>query len=192
VSSRTDHVPISPDPGDFSGASVFGSLSPSDRSWYALTVQPKHEKSVDEYLGQRGLEALCPRYRARRSWSDRVKVVDVPLFSGYVFCRFSFEQRIVALSTPGVRSVVSFGSAPMPIPGEEITALQSIGTSGLPARPWPYLRLGQRVRVIRGCLNGIEGIMVREKDLFRIVVSVDMLMRSVAVEVDRDDIEALR
>jgi transcription antitermination factor NusG len=87
---------------------------------------------------------------------------------------------------------VSFGSAPQPIPDEEIRALQSIGSSGLPARPWPYLRVGQRVRVARGCLDGLEGILVREKDLFRVVVSVDMLMRSVAVEVDRESIEPLR
>jgi transcription antitermination factor NusG len=183
LSTRADRIPELPEPN------AFGCLSPSAGNWYALIVQPKHEKSVDQYLRQRGLEALCPRYQSRRSWSDRVKTVDLPLFSGYVFCRFSFEQRIVTLSTPGVRSVVSFGSAPVPIPGDEIKALESIGTSGQPAQPWPYLRAGQRVRVVKGCLDGIEGIMVREKDRFRIVVSVDMLMRSVAVEVDRDDIE---
>jgi transcription antitermination factor NusG len=167
-------------------------LCSSARNWFAVAVQPNHEKSVDEYLKMRGLEALCPRYATRRSWSDRVKVVELPLFSGYVFCRFSFEERLAVLSTPGVRSLVSFGSVPAPIPGEEIKALQSIGTSGLPARPWPYLRVGQTVRVTRGCLEGIQGIIVREKHLFRIVVSVDMLMRSVAVEVERDDIEPLK
>ena len=160
----------------------------SPANWYALVVQPRHEKAVDEHLGNRGIAALCPTYRVSRRWSDRVKVIELPLFAGYIFCRFSFEKRIAALSTPGVRSVVSFGPNPQPIPDEDIQALQSIGDSGLPARPWPYLRTGQRVRVSRGCLDGLEGILAREKEMFRVVVNVEMLMRSVAVEVDRDSI----
>ncbi|MGP8244309.1 MAG: transcription termination/antitermination protein NusG [Bryobacteraceae bacterium] len=163
-----------------------------ERHWYALVVQPRHEKAVEEYLRKRGLEALCPTYRAARRWSDRTKVIDFPLFEGYVFCCFSYAQRILALSTTGVRSIVSFGPAPEPIPEVEIAALQSIGRSGLPARPWPYLRAGQRVQVVKGCLAGLEGIMAREKDRFRVVVSVEMLMRSVAVEVERDSIAPVK
>jgi transcription antitermination factor NusG len=157
--------------------------------WYALVVQPKHEKAVDEYLRRRGLAALCPTYQARKSWSDRIKVVDLPLFAGYVFSCFSYAQRIVALSTAGVRAIVGFGPTPQPIPDAEIAALQSIRIAGLPMRPWPYLRVGQRVQVVKGCLAGLEGILAREKDLFRVVVSVEMLMRSVAIEVERDSIE---
>lgn len=160
--------------------------SAQEGHWYALVVQPKHEKAVDEYLRRRGLAALCPTYQARKCWSDRIKVVDLPLFAGYVFACFSYAQRIVALGTAGVRSIVGFGSTPQPIPEAEIAALQSIRIAGLPIRPWPYLQAGQRVQVVKGCLAGLEGILAREKDLFRVVVSVEMLMRSVAVEVERD------
>ena len=161
---------------------------PADGRWYALVVRPNHEKAVDERLRGRGLAALCPSYQVRRRWSDRAKIVDLPLFRGYVFCHFSYGERIAALSTPGVRSVVSFGPAPEPIPEEEIEALQSIHRSGVPAQPWPYLRAGRRVRIVSGCLEGLEGRLLREKDLLRVVVSVDMLMRSVAVEVDRETV----
>ena len=166
--------------------------SAAEGHWYALVVQPKHEKAVDEYLRRRGLAALCPTYQARKRWSDRIKVVDLPLFAGYVFSCFSYAQRIVALGTAGVRSIVGFGSKPQPIPDAEIAALQSIRTSGFPMRPWPYLRAGQRVQVVKGCLAGLEGILAREKDLFRVVVSVEMLMRSVAVEVERDSIAPVK
>jgi transcription antitermination factor NusG len=166
--------------------------SDSQRSWYALVVQPRHEKAVDEHLRNRGLEALCPTYRAARRWSDRVKVVDLPLFAGYVFCCFSYRQRLVALGTAGVRSIVGFGSAPQPIPEAEIAALQSIGRSGLPARPWPHLRAGERVQVVKGCLAGLQGILSREEARARVVVSIEMLMRSVAVEVECDSIAPLR
>jgi transcription antitermination factor NusG len=105
-----------------------------------------------------------------------------------VFCCFSYRQRLVALSTAGVRSIVSFGSTPQPIPEAEIAALQSIAGSGLPAQPWPHLRAGQRVQVVKGCLAGLEGILAREEARARVVVSIEMLMRSVAVEVERDSI----
>lgn len=191
--------PISPAPPGLSVAETtimdqaFGSgSSASEGHWYALVVQPKHEKAVDEYLRRRGLAALCPTYQARKCWSDRIKVVDLPLFAGYVFACFSYAQRIVALGTVGVRSIVGFGSTPQPIPEAEIAALQSIRISGLPTRPWPYFQAGQRVRVVKGCLAGLEGILAREKDLFRVVVRVEMLMRSIAVEVERDSIAPVK
>jgi|ERR1019366_1210786 transcription antitermination factor NusG len=163
-----------------------------DGEWYALVVRPQHEKAVDVYLRNRGLEALSPTYGARRSWSDRLMIVEVPLFAGYVFCRFSYEQRLVALSTPGVRSVVSFARKPQAISPEEIEAIRSIARSGLPARPWPYLQMGHKVEVVRGCLEGLTGTLVREKDLYRVVVSVETLGRSVAVEVDRETVRPIR
>lgn len=167
-------------------ASTSGRSALDDAHWYALVVQPRHEKAVDEHLRRRGLAALCPTYQARKRWSDRIKVVDLPLFAGYVFACFSYAQRIAALGTGGVRSIVGFGSTPQPIPEAEIAALRSIRIAGLPMRPWPFLQVGQRVQVVKGCLAGLEGILAREKDLFRVVVSVEMLMRSVAVEVERD------
>jgi transcription antitermination factor NusG len=130
-------------------------------------------------------------YRARRHWSDRVKEIDLPLFAGYVFCNFTYDCRIQVLSSPGVRSMVSFGRGPHPVPHDEIQAIHAILNSGLPVRPWPYLRVGQKVKVVRGCLADVTGTLVREKDVYRVVVNVEMLERSVAVEVDREMIAPL-
>jgi transcription antitermination factor NusG len=156
--------------------------------WFALVVRPRHEKTASEYLRNRGFQALSPMYRARRNWSDRVKEIDLPLFTGYVFCNCTYDSRIHVLSSPGVRSMVSFGRGPYPVPDQEIQAIQAILDSGLPVRPWPYLRVGQNVKVVRGCLAGMSGALVREKDAYRVVVNVEMLERSVAVEVEREAI----
>jgi transcription antitermination factor NusG len=163
-----------------------------DQRWYALIVRPNHDKKVERSLGNRGLPALSPVYRSRRAWRDRQKDVDLPLFPGYVFCRFSYEQRLVALGTPGIRSVVSFGRKPHPIPEDEIEAVRSIMKSGLPAMPWPYLKAGQRVRLVGGCLDGLPGTLIREKEVCRLVVTVEILMRSVAVEVDRASVSPIQ
>lgn len=162
-----------------------------DSEWYALVVRPQHEKAVDGHLRNRGLESFSSTYTARRRWSDRLKIVELPLFAGYVFCRFSYQHRLVALSAPGVRSVVSFAHRPQSISQEEIEAIRLIARSGSTARPWPYLRMGQRVEVVSGCLEGLTGTLVRERDLYRVVVIVGTLRRSVAVEVDRGCVSVL-
>ncbi|MCC6420270.1 MAG: NusG-like protein [Gemmataceae bacterium] len=140
---------------------------------------------MGERLRMGGLESLAPTYQATRRWSDRVKTVELPLFDGYVFCEFAFEQRIQVLRTPGVQSVVGFGGTPACIPAGEIEVVRSILRSGAAAQPWPYLRTGQRVRIVDGCLRGAVGILARERNLCRVVVSIEILQRSVAVEVDR-------
>ncbi|MBI4874386.1 MAG: hypothetical protein HY822_07125 [Acidobacteria bacterium] len=157
----------------------------SRAEWYALTVKPRHERTVARNLRGRGLEEFAPFCRARRRWCDRIKELETPLFPGYVFCRFSYEQRMLVLNTPSVTSIVGFGKHPTPAGEEEIDALRSIVASGLPAQPWPYLRLGQKVRIEQGCLEGVVGILLREKDLCRVLVNVEILQRSVAVEIDR-------
>ena len=154
--------------------------------WYALTVRPQHEKAVADQLQAKALESYVPLYRARRRWSDRSKTIELPLFSRYTFCRFSFEQRLRVLQTPSVVSIVGFGGKPCPVSDQEIASIRQIVGSGLPMSPWPFVRVGQRVRICRGVLEGMEGILSREKSGFRVVVNVELLNRAVAVEIDRE------
>jgi len=154
--------------------------------WFALTVKPRHEKAATAYLGRKGLEAYLPLYKARRRWSDRFREVELCLFPGYVFCRFNFEKRLDVLNVPSVHSIVGFGDRETPVSEEEIELIRTILASGAPVLPWDYLKVGERVRIIDGSLKNIEGILVRERDAWRVVVSVELLQRSVAVEIDRD------
>ena len=146
----------------------------------------RHEKAVSGNLRLRGIDEYLPLYNARRSWSDRIKVVELPLFTGYVFCRFGYSQRLQVLNTPGVASIVGFGEADAPLEDSEIAAIRTILAAGSRVEPWPYLKPGDRVRIERGALAGIAGTLVREKTTWRVVVNVEMLQRSVAVEVDRE------
>ena len=154
--------------------------------WFALQVRSQHEKTVASTLREKGYEEFLPLCQIKRRWSDRVKRLEAPLFPGYVFCRFDVQKRLPILVTPGVRFIVGVGKIPFPIDNSEIAALQSIVKSGLPAEPWPFLKIGQRVRIEQGSLEGIEGILLTPKSSYRLVVSVTLLQRSVAVEVDRD------
>lgn len=154
--------------------------------WFALTVKPQHEKATALALRQKGLEEFLPLYRTRRQWSDRIKTLELPLFPGYVFCRFPALRKSVVLATPGVRRIVGFGSVPTPIEDSEIASIRAMIASGVGVGPWPYLRTGQRVRIQAGPLRGLEGLLVSLKDSWRVVVSLHLLQRSVAVEVERD------
>ena len=162
--------------------------------WYALSVKHQHELAVRSALEFKGFEALVPTYRARRRWSDRVKEIDLPLFVGYVFCRFPFAERIKVIGAPGVAKVVEFGGAPAEVSESEIAAIRAVMASKLPVRPWPYLKPGDRVRVERGPLRGVEGILLREavrercgeRDSLQLVIGVEMLQRSLAVELEPD------
>jgi transcription antitermination factor NusG len=150
-------------------------------------VKHQHELAARAALEFKGFEALAPTYRARRRWSDRVKEIDLPLFAGYVFCRFAFGERMQVIAAPGVTKVVEFGGAPAEISDAEIAAIRIAMASKLPVRPWPYLKLGDRVRVERGPLRGVEGTLLREeRDCLRLVIGIEMLQRSLAVEVEAD------
>jgi len=127
-----------------------------------------------------------PLYTARRRWSDRIKQLQLPLFDGYVFCKLNLLYRMPALTIPGVIQFVGIGKTPVPIEEEEITALQSVMKSGLPSMPWPFLQVGQRVLVQHGPLRDLEGIQLQTKGSHRLILSVSLLQRSVAVELDRD------
>ena len=154
-------------------------------AWFALTVKPRHEKAAAQNLRVKGLETMLPVYLARHQWSDRVKTVELPLFPGYVLCQLRREERLKALTTPSVTSIVGFAGVPVPIPEQEISAIRRMVESRLPIQPWPYLRPGEQVRIESGALAGVQGTLVREKSDFRVVVNIELLQRSVAVEVDR-------
>jgi transcription antitermination factor NusG len=160
--------------------------------WYALAVKHQHERRTEEALRLKEVETLVPLYRARNRWSDRLKEIHLPLFAGYVFCRFVPAERIGLLNTPGVRNIVGFGGKPAAIEDREIAAIQAVARSTLSAQPWPYLKAGDRVLVERGPLRGLEGTLLKEPDSVRLVISVELLQRSIAVEVEPDTIVPAR
>jgi transcription antitermination factor NusG len=158
------------------------------QKWYALTVQHQHERQTEKALQSKGLETLVPLYRSRRQWSDRVKEVELPLFAGYVLCRFAIAGRREVLDTPGVATIVGFGGTMASLEDSEIAGIQRMLASKLPLAPWPYLKAGDRVRVEHGAMRGVEGTLLRIKDALHLVIGVELLQRSIAVEVDRDAI----
>ena len=160
--------------------------SPSQLPWYGITTRPNREKSVTTVLEAMGYEHFLPTYRVRRRWSDRVVESEVPLFPGYTFCRFDSSKKLPIVSTSGVVAVVAFGKVPSPIPEHEISALKAVLKAGLIPEPHAFLSEGRRVRVKSGSLSGLEGIVVKRKSEFRIVISVALLQRSVSVEVESD------
>ncbi|MDQ2899809.1 MAG: NusG-like protein [Acidobacteriota bacterium] len=159
--------------------------------WFALRIRSRFEKTSATILRSKGFEEFSPSYRSKRTWSDRVKELDLPLFPGYMFCRFNPLDRFPILSTPGVVAIVGIGKIPRPVEDHEIEQVQAILESGIPAQPWPFLEIGQKVRISEGSLTGLEGFLVNFKNSFRLVVSVTLLQRSVAVEIDRECIEPL-
>jgi len=154
--------------------------------WYAVRTRSNFEKIASVALENKGLKPYLPTYRDKRRWSDRVVVSDTPLFRGYVFCRFNPLHRLPVLTTTGVISIVGCGNEPAPINDCEIEAIQLILRSGLATEPCPFLKEGQTVRVTRGALAGVEGILTKKKSDFRLVISVTMLQRSISVEIDRE------
>lgn len=156
----------------------------SKLSWYALQVRSRKEGYIASQIQGQGFECLLPTYKSIRKWSDRVKELEQPLFPGYLFCRFDFQNRRSVITTPGVLQIVGFGKTATPVADEEIHALQLAASSEVVKQPWPYLEVGQRVQVIYGNLTGLEGILVNVKGNHRVVLSVTLLQRSVAMEVE--------
>jgi transcription antitermination factor NusG len=154
-------------------------------SWFALHVRPRFESAVETQLGGKGYEVFLPTFVCKRRWSDRVKSIVKPLFPGYVFCRFNVGQRLPILITPGVNSIVGIGKVPIPVDPEEIFAIRSVIDSGAASFPCDYIREGELVQIESGPLEGLVGIVQRTKSSERLVVSLTLLMRSVAVEIDR-------
>ena len=160
--------------------------------WRALTVRSRHEKVAAQNLRGRGLEEFLPLYPSKRAWSDRTKIIDSPLFPGYVFSRLTGADRLLALSSPGVTSIVGFGGKDAVVEDHEIEGVRRMLEAGLSVEPWPYIRAGHAVEINSGPLSGLRGVVVREKGLWRVIVNVDLLQRSVSAELDRDMVQAVR
>jgi len=160
--------------------------------WFALQVRTRYEASVASFLGGKGYEWFLPTYKERRRWSDRVKESDQALFPGYLFCRFDPQDRLPILKTPGLISIVGTARVPTPVHETEITALRTLVSSSLPRQPWPYLEAGERVRIEHGALAGLEGIYLHSKGADRLVLSVTLLQRSIAAEIDRNWVVPVR
>jgi transcription antitermination factor NusG len=157
--------------------------------WYAIYTRHQHEKTVAESLTNNGIEVFLPTYGVVRQWKDRTKNLLMPLFPSYVFLHGGLDRRVKVLSTPGVYSFVSVAGQPAAIHEAEIEAIRKAVTSGLRAEPFPFLQCGDRVRVKTGPLMGIEGILIRKKATYRLILSAELLQKSIAVEVDAFTVE---
>jgi transcription antitermination factor NusG len=158
-------------------------------AWFALYTRHRHEKAVATAVSEKGLTVFLPLYKIAHRWKDRMKDLVLPLFPNYVFILASPGQRNIVLSTPGIYDFVRLSGIPAPIPAEEIEAVRQAVTHGLNTEPHPFLKSGDRVRVKAGPLGGMEGILVRKKNFYRLVLSVELLVRSISVEVDVADVE---
>jgi transcription antitermination factor NusG len=159
-----------------------------EKQWYALQLWPRYEKQVALQLRGKGYDEYLPLYRSRRRWSDRIKEIELPLFPGYIFCKFDVMKRLPILIVPGVTSVVGVGKVPLAIAEDEIAAVQRIVNSGLSYGPWAPLVTGQRVSVKYGPLRGLEGVVQEVRNTLQLVITVTILSRSVCVTIDRDSI----
>jgi len=166
-------------------------LPKQDTLWYALHVRTRFEKVVARNLRGKGYEEFLPLYSRTNRWSDRKKEIELPLFPGYVFCRFNPLDRLPILTIPGVNAVVGVGKNLLPVEESELNAVRAVLKSGTGFEPWPYLEVGQRVEVEYGPLAGTHGVVAMVKNSYRLVISVNMLQRSVAVEIDRECLKPL-
>lgn len=157
--------------------------------WYAAHTRHQHEKMVAGILSNKGFEVFLPLYTEVRQWRDRTKKVELPLFSCYVFLRGDINRRLPILTTPGVHGLVTSAGKLAQIPEEEIQAVRSVIDNRINVEPHPFLKCGDLVRVKSGALSGLEGFLVRKKGLTRLVISVPLLERSVAAEVDASTVE---
>ena len=181
---RTGSRPAPPTDGLSSVSNLGAQLN-----WYALYTCPRHEKCVAQQIEQREISCFLPLYRSVRRWKDRRKELELALFPGYVFVRLALQDRLRVLQLPSAVRLVSFSGQPAVLPEAEIEGLRERLSRGGSVEPHPYLRVGRRVRVCGGPMQGLEGIIVRRKDRCRVVFSLDLIMRSMAVEVDESDVE---
>jgi len=166
--------------------------APMHHPWYAIHVRSKFERIASTVLQDKGFQEFLPLYRAKRQWSDRVKQLDLPLFPGYLFCRIDIAERLLPIvMTPGVLAIVGAGRCPTAVSDQEIEAIQAVVRSGLPAMPWPGMIAGSLVLVERGPLAGVEGVVLDVNRKSRLIVSVPLLQRAVAVEIEREWVRPL-
>jgi transcriptional antiterminator NusG len=167
----------------------FWNPADSQPFWYAAYTCANHEKKAAAEISRRGVESFLPVYQAVRRWSDRRIELQMPLFSGYVFVHLALRERLKVLQVPGVARLVGFGGLPVALPDEQINALRAGLRGQLRAEPHPFLTVGRRVRIKFGPLAGFQGILLRKKGSFRFVLSLELIQRSVAADVDLADIE---
>lgn len=166
-----------------------GSLGLSEIRWYAAYTSANHEKKVAAQLSRRSVEFFLPKYHSVRHWKDRRVELELPLFPGYVFVHFALCERLQVLQVPGVVRLVGFSNCPVAVPEIDISCLRDVLNDGLHTEPHPYLTVGRRVQVKAGPLAGLEGIVVRRKNKPRLVVSIELIRRSMAVELDEADLK---
>jgi transcription antitermination factor NusG len=163
----------------------------SESRWYAAYTLSRHEKQVAHQLEERRLECFLPLYRSVHRWKDRRKQVELALFPGYVFVHIPLKNRLQVLQLPSVVQFVSFNGRPAPLPTSEIEALRNGLAGKAYIEPHPYVKIGRRVRVHSGPMAGLEGVLLRRRDKFRVVLSIHLIQRSVATEVDETEIEPI-
>lgn len=166
--------------------------TPTAHPWFAVRVRSNHEHISARHLEERGYEEFSPSYTIERRWSDRKKQIEQFLFPGYVFCRFDPQRRLPVLTAPGVVGLVGCGKIPTPIPDQEIERIRRMIQSGLLVTPWPFLELGQTVLIEQGPLAGVEGILEEVKGKWRLIVSINLLRRSVSAEVNRNWVRPIK
>jgi len=176
-------------PKEEAASAVIHTGKPTEFPWYALYTCPRHEKHVAQQMKERKISCFLPVYRSQRRWKDRRKELELALFPGYVFVQIALTDRLRVLQLAGAVRFVSFNGHPVPLPESEMVSLMKGMNSGARMEPHPYLTVGRRVRVRYGPFAQATGILVRRKDRFRVVLSLDLIMRSVSVEVDESDIE---
>ena len=162
-----------------------------DGPWYALYTRHQHEKMVDQILTNKGFNTFLPLYATTHNWKDRTKALSLPLFPCYIFLKGGIERRLQILTTPGIYGLVSSAGQPAAIPDIEIEAIRRVVESGTRVEAHPFLKCGTWVRVKCGPLTGIEGILVRKKNISRLVLSVEILGTAAAIEVSAFQVEAV-
>jgi transcription antitermination factor NusG len=172
-------------------SSLTEGVHPDQPGWWAIYTRHQHEKTVAEMLTGKGFEVFLPVHETIRRWKDRQKLLSLPLFPCYVFVRGVISRRLQVVTTPGIHMILSRGEQIQVVPEIEIDAIRRAVQGSYRIEPHPFLKIGERVRVIRGTLAGVDGILVRKKNLYRLVLSVDMLAQSVGVEVAASDVEPI-
>jgi transcription antitermination factor NusG len=170
---------------------VAGSSARDTAPWHALYTRHQHEKTIADLLTKKGFDVFLPLYNTTHRWKDRTKTLSLPLFPSYVFVKGGLDRQLQILTTPGVYTVLAVAGRAAVIPEEEISAVQRMIANSLDIEPHPFLKCGDCVRVKSGPLDGLEGILIRKKNSVRLVLSVELLMKSVAVEVDAWAVERI-
>jgi transcription antitermination factor NusG len=163
----------------------------AEEHWYAAYTCAQHEKRVAAELGMREVEHFLPLYRSVRRWKDRRVQLEFPLFPGYVFVRLALRDRLRVVQIPSLVRLVGFGGLPTALPDREMEILRSGLCQSLRAEPHPFLTAGRRVRITGGPFAGLEGVLKRKRSNLRVVVTLELIQRSVAVDVDAADVQGV-